>query len=418
MRVGAAQIEITPQRPTFMSGYAARAGRSTGTADPLQAIALVVDDIAIVALDLLALSAADCAWIESGVVTAGGPGTVLVHTTHTHAGPVATAVGLGAEVDTPWLETMRDAVVGCVLQAAASARPALAQHGEAEPPGVAANRRDPGGPVDGRLPVLRFTGADGAIIAVVLGYACHPVILDALNTCFSADYPGAVRRHVSAASGAPVLFLTGCAGDAAAGQSATGSFALAADERRSPQEVERVGALLGAAAVRAPLSEPADGAASVRSVAVRLPVDVRTAEQVRAEIAQHAAALRTTTDDGEAAVLQCWLDWAHERLHHPLAETRWSSRVSAVEIAGVRWVFLPGEPFAALGLSIRERTGAHLVTGYTDGVAGYVAPRSEHGGYELLDAHRYYAMPGPFAVGAGELLVDAAIDATGRFSRC
>ncbi|MFV0252058.1 MAG: hypothetical protein ACK5H2_01805 [Beutenbergiaceae bacterium] len=412
MKVGVAQIDITPQQPAHMAGYAARTMRSTSTSDPLQAIALAIDEVAIVALDLIALSADDCARIESAVATAGGPTTVLVHTTHTHSGPVATAAGLGQELDVSWLERVLEAVVRCVLSAAASARRALLQHGEADPPGVAMNRRDSVGPVDARLPVLRFTGQDGRIIATVVGYACHPVILDALNTSFSADYPGAVRRYISATTHAPTLFLTGCAGDAAAGQNATGSFSLAPDLGRSTTEVERVGALLGRSAVRAPLSEPRDGAVTAVSIPVQLSFDAPTHDQLRAEISQHETGLRTVSDKGEAAVLQCWSDWAHEQLHRPPAEDTWRCRVSVVALADTRWAFLPGEPFAALGMAVRERTGAHLVSGYTDGVAGYVAPAHECGGYELLDAHRYYAMPGPFAPGSGEALVDAAITAS------
>ena len=58
-------------------------------------------------------------------------------------------------------------------------------------------------------------------------------------------------------------------------------------------------------------------------------------------------------------------------------------------------------------------TGATLVLGYADGVPGYLPPRSAypHGGYEVADAHRYYAMPGPFSPGGVERLETEVLDA-------
>jgi hypothetical protein len=53
-----------------------------------------------------------------------------------------------------------------------------------------------------------------------------------------------------------------------------------------------------------------------------------------------------------------------------------------------------------------------MVTGYTNGCPGYLPAKDEYkfGGYEVLDAHRYYGMPAPFAAGSAEQLVQAAVD--------
>ena len=87
-------------------------------------------------------------------------------------------------------------------------------------------------------------------------------------------------------------------------------------------------------------------------------------------------------------------------------------------------VTLPGEPFLAVAERLRARVAAEaggpcLVLGYADGCPGYFPTAKEHrrGGYEVEDAHRYYGMPGPFAEGAAEMLIDLAAEVCRRLGR-
>jgi hypothetical protein len=82
-------------------------------------------------------------------------------------------------------------------------------------------------------------------------------------------------------------------------------------------------------------------------------------------------------------------------------------------------VALPGEPFAAAAHQIRAHAGPGdtvLVAGYSDGCPGYLPPAEEfaHGGYEVVEAHRYYGLAGPFAEGGSERLVAAAVPLLSR----
>src|SRR5690625_289808 len=66
------------------------------------------------------------------------------------------------------------------------------------------------------------------------------------------------------------------------------------------------------------------------------------------------------------------------------------------------------------GLELRahiQGAAAVFVLGYTDGCPGYLPSAAEYpfGGYEVCDAHRYYGMPGPFAPGSLERLVEEAL---------
>ncbi|MGD7733310.1 hypothetical protein ACQCX5_14620 [Propionibacteriaceae bacterium G57] len=123
---------------------------------------------------------------------------------------------------------------------------------------------------------------------------------------------------------------------------------------------------------------------------------------------------RLTTEPELAPLLHLWLAWAQQMLAQPVLPTSWSGRVVVVSIGGARIVTLPGEPFLTAADTLRALRGSQqgptLVLGYSDGVPGYLPPRDEyqHGGYEVVDAHRYYGMPAPFAAGSLEQLLAAA----------
>jgi len=99
--------------------------------------------------------------------------------------------------------------------------------------------------------VVHLRRPDGSLLAGVVSYACHPVVLGADNTLLTADYPGVVRRVLAQRLGGPVLFVTGCAGDANTGHSAAASVSTDPAAARTFAECERVGGLIAAAALAA-----------------------------------------------------------------------------------------------------------------------------------------------------------------------
>jgi len=119
-------------------------------------------------------------------------------------------------------------------------------------------------------------------------------------------------------------------------------------------------------------------------------------------------------------LLSCWAEWAQS--FGPAGAstaTSWIAPVTVLRWGGALLVFLPGEPFAASALALRDAVGQGdsgaillMVLGYTDGCPGYLPPAGEYefGGYEVTEAHRYYGMPGPFAPGSAERLVHCALN--------
>lgn len=68
------------------------------------------------------------------------------------------------------------------------------------------------GPVDHTVPVLTVTRADGALDAILFGYACHPTTLSFLTWC--GDYPGFAQLELEKNHpGTTAMFVNTCGGD-------------------------------------------------------------------------------------------------------------------------------------------------------------------------------------------------------------
>ena len=87
-------------------------------------------------------------------------------------------------------------------------------HGEA---GFAINRRGaihPNGPTDHDVPVIKVADADGKIVAVLFGYACHNTTVVEEANAINGDYAGYAQEEIEKNNpGVTAFFLMGCAGD-------------------------------------------------------------------------------------------------------------------------------------------------------------------------------------------------------------
>lgn len=417
VQAGAAVIDVTPPAGLAMSGFAARTSPAAGTHDPLTVRAVAVGETALVVADAIGLHEDSCRRIRDRAGLADGH--LIVAASHTHGGPVAMAGRLGPGLDPAWLQRLEDACVQAVAEARAKRRPARLGFGMGADPGIARNRRHAGGPVDPALPVLRIREPDGVPIAVLACHALHPVVLGADNTLYTADYPGAVRRHLEAAHpGAVALFLTGCTGDINTGHPAHASISTAPRADRTFAEAERIGAAIAQSALQAP-DQPLGNAIRAAGAGLMLPL-TRTESRPPEVLADDWRREAATADPARAALLRCWIGWAERVAPRPLLP--WLARVTVFDWGGARLVALPGEIFAQTALDLRRAldgdplAGRTMAFGFADGCPGYIPPAGEyrHGGYEVEEAHRYYGLPAAFAPGAAESLVSAAADLARR----
>lgn len=387
LAVGAAVVEVAVPVGTPMSGYAARTGGALGTHDPCTVRALAVEETYWVTADVCGVDAATCAEVDQRL---GGASLGAVTATHTHSGPACTPGRLGGD-DATVRGRVVDAAVAAVEEARAERQAATLSAASARGVGVAVNRRDLRSPVDPPVDLVRFEGLGGDVVAWLVTYPCHPVVLSADNRLISGDYVTTLRDELERhAPGAVALFLPGAAGNLNTGHPAEASFTAAAQEGRTFADAARIGRRIAGAALGA--------------------------ESTRIEGRSSAALARD--------VVRLELQPLGETLGEPLAEPlgeqlSYDAVVTVARWRGLTIVGLPGEPFLSCAEDVRARMrgpGPVLVTGYTNDCPGYLpeAAAYDHGGYEVTDAHRYYGQPAPFARGSAERLQDAAVELASR----
>src|SRR2546430_1839384 len=229
--VGAARIDITPDYPIRLTGYAVRKTESEGVEQRLWAKALAIGgDAEGPAILLTVDNCGVCANLIDEVAArlkskTGIPRErIAVCSSHTNSGPCtlgfapnifASAIPAGQQTTIErYSKELTDKLEQVALAALADRRPARLAWNEASV-AFARNRRTEGGPVDPALPILCATGLDGQVRAVVANYACHCTTLGGEFNRFCGDWAGFAQEAVQRDfPGAIALISIGCGADA------------------------------------------------------------------------------------------------------------------------------------------------------------------------------------------------------------
>jgi hypothetical protein len=219
---GAASRPITPDldgdRPVRVGGFTP--GRdATGVHDDLYARAIALEigtqSLTLVALDLIGLFYDDVVLIREELSNRRiAVGSVLVASTHTHAGPDVIGLWTPADrdLDPSYLAMVRDAAADAVEEAWESRRPARLSFARWRMPDLLRDTRLPLA-VDDLGLLLRIDTDDGSeTIASLVNFAAHPESLGRQNSLISSDYPWATRRILEEAYGGMALFFSGAVG--------------------------------------------------------------------------------------------------------------------------------------------------------------------------------------------------------------
>jgi len=416
IQAGVAQVDITPPPGLPMYGFFERIVNhrvASGTLDPLYARVLVLQAgerrLALVALDLgRTFNEASLARLRAQALEGSHVDALIVTASHTHSGPniLDEYPGGGAP---EWETAALDKIAGAIHQAALGLEPARigAGYGDAY---IGYNRRRvgpdggvtmlwsnpdkvPSGPADSTVGVIRVDRDDGTPIAILVNYACHPVVLGADNLQYSADFAGQMAGTVAAAFGGKPLcfFLQGAAGDI------NPYFAGTPLDKGAVQERDWTGRELGAEAARVAKeiqtrASPATSLDFADDVIVfpwRWDPQKFRSDLLRADgplaFQDHAGILAATTPPSELAVHVTTL----------LIDKR-------IAIVG-----MPGEPFVDFQVGWRNQCPVRdcFFLGYTNGYFDYFPTilAASQGGYGAGDSNTYVA------VGAGERMLDHAL---------
>jgi hypothetical protein len=403
IQVGASIINITPPNGITMAGFAARTGVATGEHDALTVRALVVDKTAVVTVDVIGIDANLSARARA---RASLPDQAITITaTHTHGGPVSMPGRLSAKADHAFILCLEDAVVKAVDLAIVNQKPARLLGGIGVEPGFASNRRRLDGPVDTGIPVLRFESVEGSTIAILVSYACHPVVLGADNLSWTGDYPHFVRKKLETTfPGAIAIFATGCAGDVNTGHSAAASLSLLATPERSFAKAKEIGFGIANSVIDARLT---DVSGNVGHSEVFADICFEQREQEAPDILAKSWRL-AAKDTSSLEVI--WANWAEKHMGRDLSPLK--ARITALKWGSVGIIALPGEIFAETALEIREKLAQKdplFILAYADDNPGYIPPESDYlrGGYEIDEAHRFYGLGATIAPKTAEHLAEA-----------
>ena len=227
LRAGVAKANLDPPTGIHMAGYGPTR-TSTGTLDPLEARVLALSDgsrtIALVTLDLcFTFDEKSMDQIRSDV--RGTVDEIIFHASHTHSGPTYSEAPQAVAHAVPPIEN-------AIRSAAAAMVPVQIGNGWGQTY-IGFNRRyleidgavqmfwrnepkiSTTFPVDPTVGVIRVDRRDGTPLAILVNYACHPVVLGPDSFNYSADYPGEMRRVIEQAMGhdSMAFFLQGAPGD-------------------------------------------------------------------------------------------------------------------------------------------------------------------------------------------------------------
>ncbi|MFN0053236.1 MAG: hypothetical protein ACKV0T_13720 [Planctomycetales bacterium] len=466
LRAGVARGVITPPVGIRMLGYTIQDECSRSVQEDLTATALVLTDdettLAIVACDILHIQDPHCLRIREHIaaLTPIPAAHVLLNFSHTHLGPMLPGwqpeEGAQAVLQTRYLEFLTEALAGIVSAAYDTLAPARIASGRGSAP-LGINRREkladgrviigenPKGAIDRTVDVIRIDNLEGRSRAILASAAAHTIVLGPRTTMLSPDFVGPARRIVEPATGAPLLFLQGAAGNI------NPACGIGAGGPEQFDDQSRLGAILGGEVLKTwaqirthnrqgprrivqsvatlstwnyePLPEEC-----VESLAVdrrRLVLDMAplpdrgqvmaTLERYRRE--RDAVYADPSVSPGRRHVadrMQQWAQLVADTLargeNPPRKEIEiWAARINDIAIATVS-----AEPLAELGLEVKRRSpaGHTLFLGYSNGCIGYIPPPSafDEGGMEVVESTWNYHLPSQLTRACGPTVVDTALE--------
>ncbi|MDA3929514.1 MAG: hypothetical protein PF541_11185 [Prolixibacteraceae bacterium] len=135
---------------------------------------------------------------------------IFIHCIHSHSGPAMLDISNDSR---KYRNIVNDLVTEAVFESLENTQKARAvfQTGMCDAPII--NRRHPTVDVTQKFTSIGFLDEDDLVLATVINFACHPVVLGPDNYEITADYVYYLRNHVEEALGGTAIYLNGSYGD-------------------------------------------------------------------------------------------------------------------------------------------------------------------------------------------------------------
>jgi hypothetical protein len=412
LTAGVGKVCISPPTGAPLAGFAARQDVSTGVHDELFARALVLVNeetaIALVSVDVLALPQHFIQRVRKAITTRTGiaPESVMIASTHTHAGPVTITTFFNPDesLDESYMDRLAGAIVESVTRAWQERWPARVGVGTGRVAGIGVNRRTPDKlPIDEEIGIVRVDDANHNIRAVLMNHACHPTVLGPDNLQVTGDFPAfAIERVETAlAPGGMAMFVNGTQGNISMGHSSELSAIGIITPGRTFERAAELGRRLGEGALAALPEIETDAEPLLRALSqsVTLPLkalptitdaarDLREAEERLAALnGQHE--MSEELNRAKSARLYASITDFYAREAQALTQGRLPIELQGVRINDAVFIAVPAEVFVEIGLQIkRQAPHRAFIVGIANGYIGYLTTAAAHatGGYEVVSS--------------------------------
>lgn len=418
MRFAVGKESITPQWPIQMAGYTGRTSPSIGVHDLLYSKVLLLDDglkkVMFISLDLCMIDRVFVFELKKEIQNKHSLNgeDILVHTIHTHSGPVSfldeVVFATDHEEVIKYREFLKQKILRSVDACMSSSFEGTLSIGKGETY-IGMSRRqktingfqigpDPQTPIDRSTHTLVIHDMDHNIKAILFSCPCHPVVLYPQNLLISADYPGAACRELEHKfPGSAAIFFAGAGAD-------INPAILVADHKYRDtfmSDVEFTGKVLAndvcnimrcgmkkvMLALKTHLGEimlPL-GDFKIKEFENMLLSDNERTEEYAKKMLKKIDSMETPKECG----LQC----------------------AYIELSDdVRIIALEGEICNQIGVNIKSHfeEGASMVFGLTNGWVSYIPTKKilNEGGYEAQCAYTKSGLPGAFAENTEEVIID------------
>ncbi|MFQ5810954.1 MAG: neutral/alkaline non-lysosomal ceramidase N-terminal domain-containing protein, partial [Armatimonadota bacterium] len=353
---GAAKVAITPSadmQPVWLAGLGGGNRPSEGVHDELHARALALrsgeTSVGLVSLDLIGYLQHDARAVRTEIGSIP-PENIVIAATHQHSGPDTIGLWgpslLKSGRQPEYMQFLQGRTVEALKEAVQALQPATLRLGTADvPDGVSKNIRDPD-ILDRSVTTAHLSGVNaGEGIATLVNFACHPEVLWYESRLMTADFPGYLCDRLEEQLGGVGLFFNGALGGMVTADVADNSFG----------EAERIGCAIADTALRAVDGAERVPAPSLSACYARVPIPP---ENELLKIAVGMGIIKTDlTDAGDL-----------------------SAEVHVMELGPARIATFPGEPFPAIGLSVKQAmpNERKFVLGLANDELGYMMYPEHH----------------------------------------
>lgn len=238
-RASVVKVDITPEDPQMLAGYAAR--QSTGVMHKIYHRIVAMDDgitqFFLISTEIGKMSPSQYDKVAARLQRELGidPVNVWWTVTHTHSAPEVGPPGISGiflpnryqhSTETAYTGIHEQKLIDGIIEARKNLAPARMGVGwgfsqaninrrAIDVDGKASLGLNPDGATDRMIGLLRIEKPDGSPLALIANYALHGTVMGPQNLEISGDAPGVVMDYVEEKTGAPLLFINGAAGNLA-----------------------------------------------------------------------------------------------------------------------------------------------------------------------------------------------------------